>query len=208
MQMRLEYCRAPTSHCTCGHSLRHGGIQAITHLLTCHDNTVGYNVRHDDIVAALIKVLKEFGFSVQLEPRQFSGPEDNKRPDFTVLLSRVSIVVDVTVITNSAASWNNRTDPAATAAAEKSNKHGDNVAQQGAYEFFPLACESSGHVDPTFDSMIRALCNELPVGTSKHFRRAMCFALSVALQRGNARILKHAYRRLHEAATLGTLRWM
>jgi hypothetical protein len=208
MQLRMEYCRPVTSHCTCGHSLRHGGIEALSHLLTCPENLVSYNVRHEEIVSAIIKVLKAFGFSVQREPRQFSGPNDQKRPDLTVFLSRTSVVIDVTVVTNTAESWNTRADPAAAAANDKRAKHSDNVCQQGAYEFFPLSCESSGHIDPCFDTMIKTLCTELPLDTAKHFKRAMCFATSVALQRGNARILKHAYHRLREAATLGTLRWM
>jgi hypothetical protein len=206
-QLRVEHSKAPTSHCTCGFALRHGGIEALSHLLTCTDNLVGYNVRHEEIVTSLTKVLKEFGFSVQREPRQFNGPNDEKRPDLTIFLSRVSIVLDVTVVTNTASSWNTRSDPAAAVAQQKRNKHSDNVSAQGAYEFYPVACEASGHVDPSFDTMLRALSNELPIGTAKHFRRSMCFALSVAMQRGNARILKHAYRRLHEAATFGTLRW-
>jgi len=68
--------------------------------------------------------------------------------------------------------------------------------------------EASGHIDPAFDTFVRTLANDLPIGSAKHFRRAMCFAASVGLQRGNAKILKHAYARLEEAATFGTIRFM
>jgi hypothetical protein len=154
-----------------------------------------------------MKVLRHYGFCTQHEPRQFGGSTKETRPDATVFLARISQVFDVTVVTNTASSHVHEADPAANAAAAKEAKHGENVRSQGTYEFVPLAMTSSGHVDPEFDNLVSTLSHDLPLGTTKQFRRSMCFAVSVGLQRGNARILKHAYHRLEEAATWGSIRW-
>ena len=58
------------------------------------------------------------------------------------------------------------------------------------------------------DVIIQVLARELPRTDPKEFRRAFCFATSVGLQRGNARILKHAYARLVASATFGTKAWV
>ena len=74
--------------------------------------------------------------------------------------------------------------------------------------FYPLVAETSGHIHPTFDKLVKDLSNSIPIGDAKAFKRDMCFAVSVALQRGNARILKHAYERLEDSMTFGSRAWL
>ena len=151
----------------------------------------------------LNRVIKAWGFPTQLEPRQFGGSEDVKRPDLAVYTSRTSPIIDVTVVTNTAPSHCEKIDAAAGAAQAKTTKHEENVNSKGNYKFYPIVCETSGHIDSAFDDFVALLTSALPFGSKKQFRREMCFAVSVALQRGNARIMKHAYGRLEDANTFG-----
>lgn len=98
-------------------------------------------------------------------------------------------------------------DPSKMAAQAKTNTHGTAVSDKGAYVFIPVVTESSGHCHNTLDTLIAMLSRELPRHKRKEFHRAFCFATSVGLQRGNARILKHAYSRLVSSVTFGTTVW-
>lgn len=206
MQLRCGFAKPKYKICECGSSLP-GGFESLAHLLVCKNNYYGYNSRHEEIKNELIKILKAWGFNVQPEPKQFHSAEHDTRPDFCVYLSRVSPVVDVTVVTNIADSYVKDDSPADRAAEEKVKKHEANVVSKGAFEFYPIAIESSGNAHHGFDDFITVLESELPFGSRRKFRRAMCFALSVALQRGNARILKGAYTRIDDRATFGAARW-
>jgi len=114
---------------------------------------------------------------------------------------------DVTVVTNTAASHADKADPAGVAAEEKTQKHAGNVAAAGPYDFFPLAFESSGTVHPLFDKLVEVLGRNLEFGDRKEFQRNMCFSVTTALQRGNARILKHTYARIGASKRFGSRLW-
>ena len=114
----------------------------------------------------------------------------------------------MTIITNTCQSHRDSVEPTKTAATAKNSKHKTNVESAGAYQFFPMVLESSGNCDSLFDDFINHCARYLPMGDKKDFRRRFCFATSVALQRGNARIIKHAYARIRSTGTFGTHAWM
>lgn len=203
MQIRCGHFGRRFKKCTCGYEFQKDGYENLSHLLTCDRNYYSYTRRHEEIVHDLNKILKKFSFNTQHEPRQFMG-KDNTRPDLVIFTSRVSPVIDVTVITNTALTYRNKSDPTEAEAQAKCTKHEANVAKQGAYVFYPVVLETSGNIHNAFDNLLTALSQELPQHQRKEFRREMCFAASTALQRGSARILKHAYGRLENANTFGT----
>jgi hypothetical protein len=162
----------------------------------------------------MITVLRTWGFNVTTKVSQYHGAEDEKMPDFAI--SRApqgchhvdertkTLVVDVNCICNFAESYNNSSDASHIGASKKVDKHEQNVVSHGEHIFIPIILEVSGHIHPSFDTLISKLAEQLPQLEAKEFRREMCFAVSVALQRGNARILKGAYERLRRAQTFGS----
>jgi len=205
MQLRCQFFQRKYKTCTCSFKFSSASdIECLGHLLTCSENTYGYLQRHDEILAELKTVLRNFAFAMQAEPRQFSGPNDDQRPDLLVFSPWNSSVIDVSVVTNIAKSHAHLGSPADGAASDKVTKHRINVESKGDYTFFPVIFESSGLVHGDFDAWVAFLQRQVILGSRKQFRRAMCFAASVALQRGNARIIKHAYARLEAANRFGS----
>ena len=124
------------------------------------------------------------------------------------MFPQVSPVTDIRVITNTCMSHRGHENPTAPVSKEKITWHGESVARAGAYKFYPMVMEASGHCNESIDEFMQVVIRELPKHQHKAFRRDFCFATSVGLQRGNARILKHAYARLVASATFGTKSWM
>ena len=202
MQLRCAHFNKIYTTCSCGFSFREKhAIESLTHLLTCADNSYSYLSRHDEIVTSLNRVLRAWGFNTFREPTMFAGESDDKRQDIAIFTTRLSPVLDVSVVTNTSESHCFKNDPASEAAAHKRTKHEANVVSKGAYKFYPVILETSGNIHNDFDTLIRHLQQHLPIGSAKEFRRDMCFAASVALQRGNARIIRHAYGRLESMQT-------
>ena len=143
--------------------------------------------------------------NTEVKDHKRSAAEVDTRPDYVVLLPRISPVIDLTVVTNIAISHRDNTNCTETASRDKVSKHGEAVSSKGAYKFFPIAVEASGHCHSNLDELIALLSRELTTRDTKPFRRAFCFATSTGLQRGNARILKHAYA---AASTFGTRAWV
>jgi len=205
MQLRCGAFRSIRPNCTCGFLFGADPWTNLAHALTCKDNVYSYTDRHDEIVQELNRVLLRWGFCTKYNSNEhLDARVDNKRPDLVVFTSRKSPVIDVTVVTNIAESHCRTYDPAAAAARAKTEKHATYVTASGDFEFFPVSCETSGSVDGSFDKLITSLSSCLSFGQAKEFRRSLCFALSVSLQRGNARILSQFYARLLRSVTFGT----
>ena len=209
MQLRCAYFRRISECCTCGYRFRsNSDLDCLSHMLTCPHNTYGYRERHEEVVREQLLCIKRFSLNTIHEPKMFSAAEVDTRPDYVVLLPRISPVIDVTVVTNIAISHRDNTNCTETASRDKVSKHGEAVSSKGAYKFFPIAVEASGHCHSNLDELIALLSRELTTRDTKPFRRAFCFATSTGLQRGNVRILKHAYARLAAASTFGTRAWV
>ena len=208
MQLRAAFFRRICNYCTCGFKfVGEPDLECLNHLLLCPANTYGFNGRHEEVVHTQMHCLRDFAFNVQHEPRMFSADDADSRPDYVVFLPQISPVVDFTGITNTCKTYRSMHDPALLAANAKTTKHGTAVSDKGAYVFYPIVAETSGHCHNSIDELIALLSRQLPLHKRKEFHRAFCFATSIGLQRGNARILKHAYSRLVSSVTFGTSRW-
>jgi len=177
-------------------------MQNIAHAMTCGDNKYTYVHRHNEIVCAIQAVASRWGFPTTREPTFFSGSVDGKRPDLVIHTARVSPVIDVTVVTEFAPSHVPEANVADHAAAAKAAKHAYiDRSDSGVYSFFPIVLEASGAVHHKLDALIVAM------GGEADLKRQMCFAVAVALQRGNARILGHFFARV-TAQAFGSRRWV
>jgi hypothetical protein len=208
MQARCCVLRTSATRCTCGFELRgNPAVINLAHVFTCSHNAISYTQRHEEIVSAIAGYAKErLGLPIDREPSMFPNYDKQRmtRPDLTIFLPRSSAVIDVTVATNICASYIGVEHPANKAAQLKSTKHGDCVSEAGSFVFFPIALESSGAMDEGVDDFIQHLSTETDAVNSKDLRRELCFVVSTALQRGNARIIKNALARISKHDTPGT----
>ena len=214
MRFRCEiWPTLASKQCTCGFQFVTDALDNYTHALTCTDNVYSYIGRHNEIVRSIQRVVKAAGFDTQVEPTQFHGTHsshaaatalaDAKRPDITVFTHESSPVVDVSVVTNTCRTYLS-SDAAGRITKKKNDKHKDNVEKIEGYTFYPLVLESSGAAAPELDTFASHLSRSLPFGSTKHFRQVLIHEVITALQRGNARILKHYFARVMKSAQFGS----
>lgn len=202
MQIRHAHVPADIHWCTCSAPIPHS-MEGIAHLMTCRHNTVTYNDRHEEVVSAINRYMKDRGFHTKHEPRNFQTDDTKKRPDLTISTSRMSPVIDVYIVTNFCPSHRKTPNVATVIAEEKIKKHAEEVEKEGDHIFFPFVIEASGHWEGRCDQFVNELANYLAISDRPVFRRQLHMLVSTAVQRGNARILASAIARIRKSRQFG-----
>ncbi len=196
--MRIR-CHAEKSNlpswCSCGERLL-----SSRHLLRCPWNS-GFTAthRHNDTLAELASCSRAHGIITTVEPTCYAQA-DNRRPDILFCLGPRSLAIDLTVVDPCGTSYvrqaaQTQGHAASVAAAEKRDKHEENVQAIG-HRFAPIAVETYGHIDPTAFHTFHQVAMALPHFQRKPFVGQMLTILATGVQMGNASILDSAVRRL------------
>ncbi len=165
------------------------------------------NARHNGIVQALASLARnELGLHVSIEPSWYDAKGGQDRPDAVITTHARSWLVDVSVVHSSAASYLSRFHthlrPRAAAAQREKEKHGkyDGMADANGpgMTMVPFVLESFGAVGEEASAFIHTLAHLS--GDAAAFTRHAFDCLSVALQRGNARISKEGLVRIRAGA--------
>lgn len=199
--LRLR-CRVPLVPlpvvCFCGTHLD-GSHNASTHILRCSSVTgVTWSDRHAGVCGAISRSLGAAACQFAAEPTCYRYDDGSaKRPDFTAHLADGTFALDVTIVSPDSAPGKGAKD----AAAAKTEKHGA-AAESLGHEFLPLAFETFGHCDRSFDKFSRMVAGTAPSWCSTDIADELRRSVSCAIARGNARILAHAAATLRRHASI------
>jgi len=174
------------------------------HPLTCRANTNNDGRRRHDAIVRLLHslVIKTTGYAA-MEVHPLGG--DNRRPDLHAAYATNNDLVDVVVVHPLARSYlraaRTRYGAALRVARNKTTKY-RNYAQEVNAHFVPFACETLGGVVPAARKWLAHVTFSMapdqvtPEGLdSQQLLHQAQAAIAVALQRGNAAMIKAAVNR-------------
>ena len=196
MAIRLLTCpvdfadRVSNTRCTGCNAIFQSPAEIIQHAVNCGIGGTTYVPRHEAVVRAIVRLLRQYGFAVTLEPENFvyAGANHN-RPDILVHVIP-ALVTDVTVVMQ-----DGKVGVAAKrAAAEKTKKHEQAVNDAGA-QFCPFALEVHGHTDACVDTFWKHLAQHLESYKRWQFLVDARHAVSTALARWRADKANEALQR-------------
>jgi hypothetical protein len=188
----------PTT-CICGFQF----TEDWDHLHSCNQlKSKLTTTRHDLIKTTYARVMSLANVMNVVEPRWISrSVNDARRPDLLAYLGATCTLIDVSVVHPAAPSWQKRASKNPLVAAKsreklKTRKYEDLAKSEGAI-FYPLVFESYGAIGPEsrvgIQELAEAIAESKP-GDSKRVYPVVIgqimHSLSVALQRGNAAIVK------------------
>ena len=170
------------------------------HPLHCEKYTGLWKSRHDSVKQTLADIATQCGASVSIEPDQLYS--DGKTPDLLIHMGARSIAVDVTVKHTLAPSYvSNLAQTALRVAREgervKIFKYEAESKAMG-MEFTPFSIETLGGWGPAAQRLVKELADHAARHTSyskTEALRHLVQGIALAVQRGNAFLLKSAYQR-------------
>ena len=193
MRLRCRCAITPARlTCFCGEPLDVNHT-ASKHILRCgFVNGITWQHRHDGVVAVLQRAVAASGTHAVTNPTFYNYADGSaKKPDITAFFPGDPISVDVTIVTPEASAG----AAAKKAAAEKKEKHSAAVNDKG-HDFIPLAFETWGHSDPSYDIFARRLSNACQPWAAKNIVEELKIGVATAIAAGNARIVRGAVERL------------
>jgi hypothetical protein len=174
-------------YCACNAKLE----DDYAHFLSCSKlKGTAMTTRHDWLVNLLAKFFRNAGAVVHVEPRIFGTVR--KRPDLDILLPNRQLLVDVTVVHPAAPSRKSKIRLSAVAAAE-TKKHRDysSLARLHGASLSAFAVETYGGFGKQAGELLTLLQQTLRYSSSGgSSNRGIAEALAVALQQGNALVMR------------------
>jgi len=183
-----DFQRASIKHLSC--NCRTGSRQledVIQHAIVCPRNHYTPALRHEKVKHAIANCLRQFGFSVTVEPNYFvyEGSQIMRRPDIAVHLEGYEdVVTDLVIVKQEGQLGVN----AAKAAEEKNKIHKSAVSRAGA-KFFPFAMEVHGHRDKSCTQFFDALNQHIQPHEKWRFRNHFFTTVSAALAHTRVRAI-------------------
>jgi hypothetical protein len=200
--LRARYLTPPsndeTLSCVCGHQCP--AADFVVHALDCNKVT-GYTwaSRHAHVKRVFKSVLRQYGFCPDRNEPRF---ENGKGPDVCFLLGSTLTLVDVTIVNPLAPTYVEAEAlcPGTTLAAAEARKDDTHQCAAGSrrMSFYPLALTTYGCLGQGSMTLLRRCARH--TANPDGFLRHMCTALAVAVQIGNAGIVKAA---VHQWWTYG-----
>jgi len=176
-----------------------------SHALACKHNQGFVTQRHDQVVATLARYARIAELPCKMEPSgtELQGQPHNK-PDLRITLANKRTYVDARIVNCLAPSNRARAltqlAVADKAAKDKTTKWAPKANAVGA-TFVPFVAETPGGLHKQAVGLIKAIaaaCSDYAMYSRLEMLTTLTQAVAVAIQRGNARILKEAWRRDQE----------
>jgi hypothetical protein len=193
-----------TLRCKCGTLLTEKAAgDVLAHVMTCkHLPNLHKIRRHDNINRAVVHHLRRAKLVVSGEvtekhQRQHGGRDKAKTtPDFTIYTGK--IMGDVKVVNPTAESYIRNAKRVALAAAarseqEKKRHYAPLMAQRPGWRFIPFVLETHGSIGTEAKGFVKEVATRYEIrfgqAAAKRFQLQFSTALSVSLQKDNARVL-------------------
>ena len=161
--------------------------------------------RHDALVQTVARFARDMGAAVTVEDYDMQH-DHGVRPDLTISIGARNALVDVSVTHSLSPSLLNVNNPAVRRERAKTARY-EEMAILEDCAFFPFVADSFGFIPPRSQDLLRKFLfpadersNASPVSIEAMFRM-----ISVALQRGNARIALQGVFRTRQASRAAAL---
>jgi hypothetical protein len=175
------------------------------HALHCPVGSQYLTLRHDSCNQTLASECRALGAATTIEPQTIVF-SDNRHPDCAVVAGNTEYMLDVTVRSPLAPSYNRIASlplgVAKAAEAQKIAKYAKQIDEQNA-SFVPFALEALGGWGPAACNFAHNLAIHAEQSTDLSRNEALMQfvqAVSMSIQRGNARLLLGAYQKARSFA--------
>ena len=207
MQLRLGLkAIAPDVPCVCGRETVPSLQSMPWHPLSCSSFSPLWSARHDGVKQLLASIMTMAGASVMVEPtpshlrRAF---EDGRRPDLLIHMGERTILADVTIKHPLAPSYVRGLAQSSlgTALEGERIKNEQYAAEAKAMlmEFVPISLETTGGWGPAAQRLVKSVAKyageHSPSLSQSEALRDLIQGSAIAIQRGNAYLLRTAYQR-------------
>jgi hypothetical protein len=174
-------------------------VPMLEHIIKCSSlHKVHYVERHDYVKNALRYVANRYGIRTHVEPTFYHyASGQHNRPDITFCVqNRGYITTDITVVQPVDSTDETSIGVAATlAASAKVAKHSAAVSLMN-HRFIPFAMETTGHMDVGCFTLINTLKHSVPFASRLAFVRDMRGAVSTAMAKYRAEVLRQTVLRV------------